>query len=417
MEARRGPSKVRRDALNESSPAEKAQFSIVCVSPQVWDADLPTNRQQIMRRAARRGHEVLFVESGSFLWREASRILRHPWKELRGRLAGELVEDGIRVRSALNVVPWGKKYELASRINFGFTAVMLRRAVKRLRQPTVLWIYDPCAASMIGKLDEAFAVYDCVDDYAQQYAPDPRRMALVAAADKESGNRSKIVFATTKPLADRHRRANSRTYLVSNAADYPHFSPAVDRGMAAPEVRDLARPVIGFAGNLTAGKVDFTMLRTLAAERPGWTLLLIGPARAGAEDAMARLAELPNVRWLGWKPYQELPRYVAAFDVGLCPYLANAYMQNVFPLKVYEYLAAGKPVVASGTPSLSGMEPDVVVVDGPHALLPALEAALDRSTGADVERRMALAARNTWEGRTERLLGLVVDELEGRARA
>ncbi|MDQ3380690.1 MAG: glycosyltransferase [Actinomycetota bacterium] len=400
-----------------SAPAEKARFSIVCVSPQAWGTDLPTNRQQIMRRAARRGHEVLFVESGSFLWRDASRILRHPSRELHSRLAGELVEGGIRVRSALNVVPWGKKYELASRFNFGVTAGMLRRAVKRLPPPTVLWIYDPCAVSLIGKLGETFAVYDCVDDYAEQYAPDPRRMALVAAADKEVGRRSEIVFATTEPLAERHRQANSKTYLVSNAADYPHFAPAANRSLAAPEVRELLRPVIGFAGNLTAGKVDFTMLRAVAAERPRWTLLLIGPARPGAEDEVNRLAELPNVRWLGWKAYQELPRYVAAFDVGLCPYIASAYMRNVFPLKVYEYLAAGKPVVASGTPSLSGMEPDVVVVDGADALVRAVETALDRSTAADVERRMTLAARNTWEGRTERLLTLVADELEGRAPA
>src|SRR5206468_2969796 len=108
---------------------------------------------------------------------------------------------------------------------------------------------------------------------------------------------------------------------------------------------------------------------TLATERGDWTLLLVGPARDDAVEQLARLTALPNVHWTGWKPYQTLPAYVAAFDVGLCPYLANRYTQNVFPLKVYEYLSAGKPVVASGTPSLAGMEPDVTLVNGTASFL------------------------------------------------
>jgi glycosyltransferase involved in cell wall biosynthesis len=402
--------------MSRHGDSDGARFSIVCVSPQAWETDLPTNRQQIMRRAARRGHEVLFVESGSFLGRGLEGLARHPWREARARLAGASVAEGVRVRSALNLVPWGKKFALASRVNFALTAAMLRRAVEELTPPTILWIYDPAAARLVGSVREAFAVYDCVDDYAEQYAPDRRRMELVRAADRDAGRLARLVFATTEALAERHRQTNPRTFLVPNAADYDHFSAAFDRNVAAPEVRDLPRPVLGFAGNLTPRKVDFESLRALALERPGWTLVLIGPVRDRGERALAGISELPNVRWLGWRPYQDLPRYIAAFDVALCPYVRNAYTENVFPLKIYEYLAAGKPVVATGTPSLRGMEPDVILVDGAASLPAAVEAALSRSSDADRERRMALAARNTWEDRTERLLGLVADELERMRR-
>lgn len=387
------------------------QFSIICVSPQPWDADLPTNRQQIMRRAAARGHRVVFVESGSFLLRDARRLLRRPWTELRRRLAGRTVADRITVRNGLNVVPWGKRYGLASRLNFALTAVALRRAARTLPQPVVLWLYDPAGAALTGSLGEAFAVYDCVDDYAEQYAPDRRRVALVAAADAEAGRSSRLVFATTSPLTERHLRTNRKTYLVRNAADYEHFCRASDRAAADPEVRDLPRPIIGFAGNFLATKVDFSLLELIAHERRDWTLLLVGPARTDSENALERLTARPNVAWLGWKPYDDLPRYVAAFDVGLCPYLANVYTRNVFPLKVYEYLAAGKAVVATGTPSLRGMEPDIVVVDGQAAALAEIEAALERSTDEDRSRRMALAKANTWDARTSRLLELIEAEL------
>jgi glycosyltransferase involved in cell wall biosynthesis len=119
------------------------------------------------------------------------------------------------------------------------------------------------------------------------------------------------------------------------------------------------------------------------------------------------------VRWLGHTPYEELPRRVAAFDVAVIPYLANAYTRSCFPLKLYEYLAAGKPVVASGLPELDGMAPDVVLADGVERFERAVEQALELRTDDDRGRRMALAAGNTWEGRAGRLLALVDDALEG----
>jgi glycosyltransferase involved in cell wall biosynthesis len=126
-----------------------------------------------------------------------------------------------------------------------------------------------------------------------------------------------------------------------------------------------------------------------------------------------RLNRLPNVRWLGARPYSELPRYVAAFDVGLIPYVSNAYTRSCFPLKLYEYLAAGKPVVATGVPELAQMEPDVVLVDEAKNFVAEVRKALDRDTEVDRARRRQLASRNSWEAKTERLLELVGREFDG----
>lgn len=390
-------------------------FSIVCLSSQEWRVDLPTNRQQIMLRAASRGHAVVFVETGHFLGRHLWSLLRTGFpRSLASRLfSAEEVSAGIRVRKALNVFPWGHKYGLPSRLNSALTARLLRHRLDDLPKPVVLWLYDPCAAPMVGSCDEAFAVYDCVDDYREQTNGDRHRRALVSAADEEAARLSRLVFATTRPLHERHRRVNAATHLVPNAGDFRHFAPASDRAFAAPDVRDLARPVVGFAGNFVPAKVDFALLDAVARERPDWTLVLVGPARDAAEHALRRLTQLPNVRWLGAKAYEELPRFVAAFDVALIPYVANAYTRSCFPLKVYEYLAAGKPVVASGLPELAGMEPDVVLAARPAEFVAAVEAALERGQQSDRARRMELAAANTWERRAGRLLELVGAQLHG----
>ena len=126
---------------------------------------------------------------------------------------------------------------------------------------------------------------------------------------------------------------------------------------------------------------------------------------------LSALTRRPNVVWTGPVRYEELPTIVAAFDVGLIPYAENEYTRNVFPLKLFEYLAAGKPVVATGLPELEGLEPDAVVAHELGEVEAAIAAALARTSEEDVERRQALAAENTLDARTERLLSLITAEL------
>jgi glycosyltransferase involved in cell wall biosynthesis len=389
-------------------------FSIVCLSSQEWATPLPTNRQHIMRRAAARGHTVLFVETGDFLGRHLLRLVRGPQRLSLARriLHGERVLPGVTVRKALNVLPWGQRFALCNRVNGLVSRLVLRLPSRRLPPPRVAWLYDPRATWAIGGVGDVFGVYDCVDDYAAQ-ASGARNRALVARADRNAAASAHLVFATTTALRDRHLPTNARTYLVGNAADFAHFEPAADRARAAPETTGLSRPVLGFAGNLTSAKLDLALIAALADEDSTWTILLAGPVDDTSAHALATLRRRANVVWTGPVPYGELPGIVAAFDVGLIPYAENEYTRNVFPLKVFEYLAAGKPVVATGLPALAGLEPDVVVARGLAEVLAAVEAALALTEVADIERRQALAASNTWETRTERLLSLISADLRG----
>lgn len=388
------------------------RFSIVCVSRQDWDADLPTNRQQIMRRAAERGHRILFVESGGHLGRHLWRLVSGP---RRGSVARRLFRseepsEAITVEKALTVAPWGQRFPLANRINSRITAIRIRHAAKALERPKILWLYDPTAFELVGRVGEDMTVYDCVDDYAEQVGPDERRRRFVAVADGEAAARSQVVFATTPELYERQLARNPETHLVRNGADYAHF--ATTNG-AAPDLRALPGPIVGFAGNLTAEKVDFELVEAVARLRPGWSVVLVGPVAENARRELERLSRIPNVHALGFRAYGELPAYVSAFSVGLIPYRANDYTRNCSPLKVFEYLAAGKAVVASGVPELGGMEPEVTLTKSPEEFVAAVEAALADESPAAIDRRRELARSNTWETRTERLLDLIGGELAG----
>ncbi|HEX7524765.1 MAG TPA: glycosyltransferase [Gaiellaceae bacterium] len=392
------------------TPADRP-FSIVCLSPQEWQVPLPTNRQQIMRRAAAQGHEVLFVETSHFLGGHLLRLVREGRRRslLRRLLTSERVAPGITAAKAVNLAPWGHKLAPACRLNNALTARRLRRLVAALPQPTVAWLYDPCATGLAARLDVAFTVYDCVDDYAEQTRGDARRRALVTATDRSAADLSRVVFATSHTQQRRLAVLNTNTHLVPNVGDHAHFAPATERSLAVPDVLALPRPVIGFAGNMLPGKLDFELLERLAGLRPEWTFLLVGPIPV--PERIATLRTFPNVHIVGACPYDELPRYVAGFDVGLIPYVANDYTRSCFPLKLYEYLAAGKPVVATGLPELAGMEPDVVLAADDEAVLAAVERGLAARSADDVARRTEIASHNTWETRAATLLDLVAAEL------
>jgi glycosyltransferase involved in cell wall biosynthesis len=408
------PGKQSSMPSGNGSATDTRTLEIVCLSPQPWHIDLPTNRQQIMARIASSGHRVLYVDTGAFVGRHVVALLRGLGSRrslMRQLVATETVAPGVQTLKAPALAPWGHRYRLAAKANAALTAWTVRRRRRSRTEPAVLWLYDPCFADCIGNVGERFAVYDCVDDYAEQAGADSRKRSLVAAYDALAASRSRVVFATARPLAERHRGHNANTHVVPNVGDFGHFAVAADESLAAAEVRNLRRPRIGFAGNFLAEKVDLALLETIAALRPEWTLVLVGPARKDTEAAVGKLARRAGVRWLGARPYAELPRYVAGFDVGIVPYLRNEYTRSCFPLKTFEYLSAGKAVVASGLPELEGMEPHVIVADGADAFIAAIERALKQTSAADIAARQALAAANTWETRTKRLLELVATEL------
>jgi glycosyltransferase involved in cell wall biosynthesis len=395
-----------------TAPENGLPLHVVCLSPQSWEVDLPTNRQQVMARIGQSGHRVLYVETGGFIGRHLRELRGRGWGSLfRQMVATEAVAPGVRVMKAPNLLPWGHRSRRAARVNSALTARTIRRRTPANGETTILWLYDPCFAGCVGKTGERFAVYDCVDDYAEQAAADTRMRSLVAAYDGLAASRSRLVFATAKTLVERHRKHNPRTHLVPNVGNFTHFAQAADRALRAGELATLPRPVVGFAGNFLPEKVDFELLEAIALRRPEWTVLLVGPSREGTEKALRRLSGRENVRWLGPKSYEDIPRYVAAFDVGIIPYLRNAYTQSCFPLKTFEYLAAGKAVVASGLPELDGMEPHVVLAENADRFIAAVEEALAHTSPSNVAARQELAAANTWETRTHRLLELIAAEL------
>jgi glycosyltransferase involved in cell wall biosynthesis len=252
-----------------------------------------------------------------------------------------------------------------------------------LRRP-VLWVSLPSAVDAVGALGEAGLVYYCGDDFGALAGVDH---AAALAFEAELAERADLILAASPTIAARFPA--ERTHLLEHGVDFELFSTPV---AAAPEV-DGPGPVAGFYGAL-APWIDIELLAEVARLLPDWRFVFIGPRACDVSALTAR----PNVSLLGPRPHGELPAYAQHWTAGLIPFRDIPQIRACNPLKLREYLAAGRPVVATDFPALGPYRGHIRVVSGPSAMAEALEAArLDGSEG--VASRRAVVAQEGWSSR------------------
>jgi glycosyltransferase involved in cell wall biosynthesis len=374
---------------------------IVCVGTADWRTELPINQHQLMRRLAV-GNDVLFVESlGLRRPQLASRDLGRIWRRLGRGLRGPRAEDGVHVLSPL-VIPFHGSSAVRL-LNRHLLRRQVGRAARRLglEQP-ILWAYAPQADDLVEGLDPSLLIYHCVDDLAAQKGVDADGFR---AAETRFAARADLVIASSPALAERMRAMNANVLYAPNVADTPAFAAALDPGPVDAAVEALPRPRLVFCGAIVATKLDAGLLAELARLRPDWSVVLVGPEGAGDPGSdLSPLREAPNVHLVGPRPVERLPEVLRGADAGLIPYLVNDLTRSVFPMKVYEYMAAGLPVLATPLPALEGVAGVTTVADAAQ-LVAAADSAFDEDSPAARRGRSSLAAGHSWEARIEEIEG------------
>ncbi len=393
-------------------PAADARPCLVCISNTGWFEDYPTNREQIMLRLSKH-MRVLVVEAPESL---VARLSNRSTHRKRAR--------GLRRRSSnlwlLNPIalipgPLTRRSSRLANLNDWLVRLSVRWAVARLgfRRP-FLWIYGADGGQYLTALGERRSVYHCVDDYeaARQYMyPDRRRCYEGKYGEEYLVRHVDDVIVTSPHLLAKMRPLNERTTLMTNVADVELFERANDPHLApAPESLSWSRPVIGYVGALDSYKVDFPLMDALAAAHPDWTFVCIGPVGVAARTAEHDLPSRPNILYLGERPQSQLPSYVKAFDVAIIPYNLNDYTRGVFPLKFFEYLAAGKPVVTTPLPALAAYEKVAHFAADAASFAHAVEHALAHRDGVAAAERIRIARQHSWDGRVRQILALLEDQ-------
>jgi glycosyltransferase involved in cell wall biosynthesis len=384
--------------------------SIICFGGEDWWYHHPHSKAHLMRKFARAGNKVIFVNSISM----GLPSLGH--KDLLPRIKRKLgsysklareTEEGITVVSPASLPFFGTA--AARSVNRRAISAQINRLARSrgLSRP-ILWIAIPTAAEMIGAFDESAVVYQVSDKYdanTMDHATDP---ALIRRLHEQAIDAADLIFYSGRKLFSEATRGCERSYLLEQGVDYEHWRRVGDGTMAvAPEVARIPRPRIGYFGAIEPWLVDQKLIKRAARERPEWQWIFIGNKSRGLE-----IENLPNTHFLPPVAYAELPAYAAGFDVCVLPWeTEQSFTSYGSAIKVREYLATGKPVVIAPLPEYEAMGDVLRIARSREEFLQLVDEALNESDPVLKDRRQAAVASGTWDDRAEfvsNLLGRVL---------
>lgn len=370
---------------------------IVCF-PHDWTGD-PLSKTHLMRLFAR-DNRVLWVNSIGLRAPTASKAdISRSFKKLAAVATPvKEVEPNIFVLSPLTIPAYGNPRIRA--LNRQLLRFQVKRAMRQLgfRRP-INYVFLPSAALIAGTLGEELVIYHCVDEYA---AFSDIQAAPILELENQLLRRADLVITSAELLYQSKVQVNPRTVLVRHGVDYTHFRRALDAELAVPEdIARLPRPRIGFFG-LIADWVDLELLAQVAKRFPAGSLVMLGKTTTDTSV----LADLPNVHFLGRKPYAELPAYCKGFDVALMPFRINELTLNANPLKVREYLAAGLQVVSTAIPEVEVLGQCRIGMDAEGFIREVEEALTDPGPS---EARSEAIRSESWEARLEDICRHIAD--------
>jgi glycosyltransferase involved in cell wall biosynthesis len=379
-------------------------FDAVLLYAPPWAGPTRFSKHHLASYLARRGARVLYVEAP--LTPLGLKRGRRFATELRATLRPPaLVDERLWVRRHFLPVPYHAATRLtsrraANRLGQSLLAPVLRRDLARLglRRP-VLIAGLPHAADVLDRLASRLVVYHCADDYASVRG----FPSTLPALEADLCRRADLVVTTSETLCQTRARFNPNTYWIPNGADVEHFSTPAE---PATELSNVRRPIVGFVGGLSEW-VDLDLVASLARQRPEWTFVLVGPASIDTSVVQT----LSNVRLLGPRPYADLPAYIAAMDVGLIPFKRSEVTFYADPIKAYEYLAAGLPVVATDMPALRRLSHVVSLAGSADGFVNAIVSAVAAGRDAGRADRQAEAQHHSWTSRFQRFERLVDERL------
>jgi glycosyltransferase involved in cell wall biosynthesis len=383
---------------------------IVCFSFGAWD-DMVETPQYLMTRLAKR-NRVLYIDAPvSPLG--ALRGLQGPkgtWRAIRNWRRGyRQIAGNLWVAAPPPILP-KRTNRFVNRINAAWLRRWLSAQARSLGfDRPIYWTFQPRFPSIGRALNPSVSLYYCVDDFAA--APyDWNNEAEVRALEEQTCRESDVVICTGRRLVENRRAFNPETHFIPEAADVGLFAQAMDKGLVAPaEIASLPGKVVGYTG-LINWRIDVPLMLHLAQTHTEWSIALVGPVKD--EEYLAPLLALPNVHCYGRKTIEELPAYLKAMDVCILPYVLNEYTHNVFPLKLFEYAAAGKAIISTDMYEMRAYEGRELAIgrtpeDFERHLVEAL--ACDSP-----ERRLArsdAAREHTWENRLAEVARLLAPHL------
>lgn len=382
--------------------------SIICFAGEDWWYHHQHSKNHIMRRLARAGNRVIFVNSISMglpslanpdLFSKIKRKLRSYARPVR------VTEEGIIVVSPPVLPFYSSRFLRVINRWVLLAQIKMLMMAYDLRQP-ILWIAIPTAREVVGRLGERALIYQVSDKYDANKMDHATASDVIAEMHSELLTRADLVYYSGRKLFEEETAQRpviaEKARLLGQGVDYDHFAAATSHEYTQPEdIAGVPHPRLGYFGAIEPWLIDQDLIRYVSRKRPKWQWVLVG-LRASPLD----IESLSNVQYLGSKPYSLMPQYAAAFDACVLPWVTdNEFVNYGSPIKVREYLATGKPVVITPIYEYEPLDGILRVSRSYEDFIAKVEDALEHDSVDQRAARQQAVRDSTWDARAEQVSG------------
>lgn len=356
-----------------------------------------TRQNHFATRLARLGAEVLYIENPSS-WCSVLRKKRFRDLPIGGR-GLRVVEPGLHVMRPWLTLPGMRYSDLVAKLNGRLVSRQIKNWLcSRQWGEYVAWCRVPHSGCVLQHLHPSATIYDITDDY-ELFEKRPACRARIRQREKGLIASADVVLLASQDLQRRKAFAGVQNFWIPNGAEYELFAAAGKPGAVHSLVSAMPKPVIGYVG-LTTEWMDFELLAKLGSRWPGH-ILMVGPIAPQWEK---RAKSIPGLVWAGFVPQTQLPMYLRGFDVCVMPHLANELVRMSNPLKIWEYLATGKPIVSVDLPALNGVRDFVDAARDHEHFIALVENRLKTGAPQPTAAAQAAAASYSWDAIFRQLL-------------
>ncbi len=373
-----------------------------------------------------RVRKIVAIDYLPFTWRRAIRawwegVVRGPEGETLVRNIGrrltavknsEITKVGYGLPDQdQNIVAY-KLFNYSSITSFFSEELFLKQLVKDLDKldlkNVVLWSYLPTFAGYFKRLGEKLSVFDAVDNWLLNL--DFKKFVVKLKQNYQTIRyKADLIFTTAPALVDFFEREQN-CYFLPNGVNLPSVDNKI---LVGRDIVSIPKPIIGYCGVIQENRVDIDLIAAVAKLNPNKSFVLLGRVSSGLKKIVKqKLLPLKNVYLLGRKPHSEVMSYSSHFDVGFIPYLVNDFNAATNSLKLYEFLASGKPVVATPTSGAIEFKDLVYLANTPEEFSQSLTKALSEDNFELKQKRIAVAGENIWGKRVDFMLEKITKQMD-----
>ena len=384
-------------------------MDIILVARDTWGT--LWRRRQFLADEFSRSHRVLFVERPHSFTRSLILGQDSPRRRHALRAHPRQVQDNLFVMTPPKPVP--DNPPMLARANRAVLSMLLQYAARDLgmRRP-VLWLNPEYAVWMPDALSHALVIYDVTDDWTRAASLPPRELRQIQRNDRLMLQRADLVFTVSEDLYDKKSPHNPNTVLMPNGVQPALYD--IEHAARPPELQAVHGPVAGYTGTLHTDRLDIGLIEHLSLNGD-FTQVFVGPNHLD-EQANARLAALPNVLLVPEQPYHKLPAFVFHFDACSIPHAVTDFTHSLDPIKAYEYLAAGKPMVSVDVRGIRPLADFVHIASGPDDYLEKLNTALKGQSKSHPATMKAEARKHSWSARAGQIMEHIQTAIENKQR-